>query len=280
MSIEKIFLKSTNFVKKNRNLITTIGALVGLGTTIYFTAKATTKVESILKDKNDETEIKSQKKEVVKACVKPAVSTAITIACILLSFKYAKQTEAGLLAIIAGSEAMRRSYREAVLDSGIDPEEEAKIYEKSLVNPEYFDAKPLPPKDDYSNYKKYKESLTGEFIYLDPKDLLEAQIKLNRNINIKGDESFWFFLQCIDTNDTFKDYRDGAIRCGWTQGAEGTYGYSYVDICTQTIIDADNGDEYELIYYPFAPHCDYEEVDYESNRDYTVSRVLKSRCAI
>ena len=133
MNFEKIFKRSKSFIKKNKGLITTIGACVGVGATIYFTAKATTKVEKILQDKDNEIAIKCQTKNVVKACVKPACAAALTIFCIVLTYRFGKQAEAGLLSLLAGAEAMRRSYREAVIDSDkLSPEEEEEGVSKVL----------------------------------------------------------------------------------------------------------------------------------------------------
>lgn len=278
MNIEKIFKRSESFIKKNKGLFTTIGACIGVGATIYFTVKATTKVEKILQDKDNEIAIKCQKKEVVKACVKPACAAALTIFCIVLTYRFGKQTEAGLLSLVAGAEAMRRSYREAVIDSGkLSPEEEEELYLKSITNDNYTDAKPLPEKENYEEYKLYKEELTGEYFYATEKDILEAEIKLNRNVNIKYCESFWFWLQCLTDNDTFKEYKNGATRCGWSSlalGTEEAYGYQYVDICKKEMVD-ENGREYTLLYYPFPPHADYEDIDLCSEKTYEVTRILK-----
>lgn len=278
MNIEKIIKRSESFIKKNKGLITTIGACIGVGATIYFTVKATTKVEKILQDKDNEIEIKGQTKNVVKACVKPACAAALTIFCIVLTYRFGKQAEAGLLSLLAGAEAMRRSYREQVIDSGkLSPEEEEELYLKSITNDDYTDAKPLPPKENYEEYKLYKESLTGEYFYATEKDILIAERELNRNINIKEYEEFWFWLQCLTDNDTFKEYKNGALRCGWCSkgwGSEEAYSYSYVDICQKDCVD-DNGREYTLLYYPFLPHADYEDIDLYDNKSYEVTRILK-----
>lgn len=284
INLDILLSKSGKFIKKNKGLLTTIGACIGVGATIYFTVKATTKVEKILENKDNEIAIKCQKKEVVKACVKPACSAALTIFCIVLTYRFGKQAEAGLLSLLAGAEAMRRSYREQVIDSGkLSPEEEEELYLKSMSNDNYTDAKPLPPKENYDDYKLYKESLTGEYFYATEKDILEAEIKLNRNINIGCCESFWFWLQCLTDNDTFKDYKEGAIRCGWSSTAMGTeemYGYSYVDICKKQMVDEETGREYVLLYYPFLPHADYEDIDLYDQKSYEVTRVLKCRCCM
>lgn len=281
ISFEKVLHKSIKFVQKNKGLLTTIGACVGVGATIYFTAKATIKVEKILENKNTDLAIKSQKKEVVKACVKPACAAALTIFCIVLTYRFGKQAEAGLLSLLAGSEAMRRSYREKVIDSGkLSPEEEEALYEASKDIDD--NDIPLPPKDNFDDYELYKEELTGEYFWARPKDILVAEIKLNRNINLGDCESFWFFLQCLTDNGTFDDYKEGAKRCGWSSmgmGAEEAYGYRYVDVCQKKKVD-ENGREYTLIYYPFAPHCDYDDIDLYNGTDFSVSKVMKCRCCM
>ena len=275
MNFEKIIKRSESFIKKNKGLITTIGACIGVGATIYFTVKATTKVEEILQDKDNEIAIKCQTKNVVKACVKPACAAALTIFCIVLTYRFGKQAEAGLLSLLAGAEAMRRSYREAVIDSDkLSPEEEEELYLKSITNDNYTDAKTLPPKENYEDYKLYKEELTGEYFYATEKDILNAEIKLNRNINIKEYEEFWFWLQCLTDNDTFKDYKNGALRCGWCDNAEECYGYRYVDICKKLCTD-ENGREFTYIYYPYLPHADFDDIDWTDGKNYEVTRILK-----
>lgn len=279
IKFENLFLKGEKFVSKNKGLLTTICASIGVGVTIYLTSKATLKIEKTLKEVHTPEECKSVKKEVVKEALKPATSAALTIFCILLTYKFGKETEAGLLTLLAGAEAMRRSYREEVIDSGkFSPEEEEKIFEKSILNEEYTNSKPLPKKENYDNYILYKESLTGEYFYAEPKDINIAEIKLNRNINIGEYECFWFFLQCLTDNDTFKDYKNGALNCGWCSkgwGSEEKYGYSYVDICQKQMVDEETGREYVLIYYPFLPHADYEDVDLIDDKVYEVTRILK-----
>lgn len=274
MNIEKIIKRSESFIKKNKGLITTIGACIGVGATIYFTVKATTKVEKILQDKDNEIAIKCQKKEVVKACVKPACAAALTIFCIVLTYRFGKKAEAGLLSLVAGGSAIMKEYRKQMVDSGVmSPDEESDCYEAAMNALD----KPLPPKENYEDYKLYKEELTGEYFYAKPNDILVAELKLNRNINIGEYEDFWFWLQCLTDNDTFKEYKNGALRCGWCSkgwGSEEKYGYSYVDICQKDCVD-DNGREYTLLYYPFAPHADYEDVDLWEDKSYEVTRILK-----
>lgn len=281
MNFELILKKSTSFVKKNKGLITTIGACVGVGLNIYFTAKATLKIEEILKNKDSDIAIKSQKKEVVKACVKPAVTTALTIFCIVLTYRFGKQAEAGLLSLVAGGSALMKEYRKQMADSGaMSPDEECDCYEAAMNT---LDEKPLPEKENYEDYKLYKEELTGEYFYAKPNDILVAELKLNRNISLGDMESFWFWLQCLTDNDTFKGYKQGAERCGWCSkgwGSEEKYGYAYVDICQKQMVDEKTGREYTLIYYPFGPHADFEDIDLNSDKTYEVSRVMKCRCCV
>ena len=281
MNLDYILKKSSSFVKKNKGLITTIGACVGVGLNIYFTAKATLKIEEILKNKDSDIAIKSQKKGVVKACVKPAVTTALTIFCIVLTYRFGKQAEAGLLSLVAGGSALMKEYRKQMVESGaMSPDEECDCYEAAMNS---LDDKPLPEKENYEDYKLYKEELTGEYFYAKPNDILVAEIKLNRNVNLGDFESFWFWLQCLTDNDTFKDYKNGAERCGWTSvgwGAEEKYGYRYVDICQKQMVDEKTGREYTLIYYPFGPHADFEDIDLNSEMTYEVTRVMKCRCCV
>lgn len=278
MKFDECLKKGEKFIYKNRGLLSTIGAIVGVGVTVYLTAKATLKIEETLKDVKTPLECKKVKKTVIKAAAKPATAAALTIFCIVLTYKFGKAAEAGLLSLVAGGYETLKQYREGVLDAGnIDPETEEKIFEEALTaQPD----KPLPEKENYDEYVLYKESLTGEFFYANPKDILVAEIKLNRNINIGEYESFWFFLQCLTENDTFNDYKNGAINCGWCSkgwGSEEKYGYSYVDVCKKQMVDERTGREYILLYYPFLPHADYEDVDLIDDRTCCVTRVLKGR---
>lgn len=275
-NLESIFIKGEKFVKKNKGLITTIAACVGVGITIYTTAKATVKIERILDNKESEESIKAQTKNVAKACVKPACATALTIFCIVLTYKFGKQEEAGLLSLLAGSGAIMNEYRKNMVDSGVmSPDEEVDCYQEALNN---LDSKELPKKENYDEYKLYKEELTGEYFYAKPNDITIAELKLNRNINIGEYEEFWFWLQCLTDNDTFAEYKNGALRCGWCSkgwGSEEKYGYAYVDICQKQMVDEKTGREYILLYYPFLPHADYEDVDLCDDRTYEVTKILK-----
>lgn len=276
INFEKIFKTSERFIRKNKGLITTIGAIAGLGVSLYLTAKATVKVEEILDvaQPGDEKEVR---KEVIKEVSKPAMTTALTIFCIVLTYRFGKQAEAGLLTLVAGAGETFRRYREGVIDSGkLSPEEEEKIFDKAHHTIE-DDIPPLPQDEDYNKYELFKEELTGEFFWATKETILNAEISLNRNVNIKCCETFWFFLQCLTDNGTFDDYRNGAERCGWCDYAEEEYGYRYVDICTKKCTDEETGREYTYIYYPYLPHADFEDVDWTDGKNYEVTRLLKSR---
>lgn len=278
--VDNYLKKGEKFLYKNRGLLTTIGAIVGLGATIYFTSKATLKIEETLKEVHTPAECKSVKKTVIKAAAKPAITTALTIFCIVLTYKFGKAAEAGLLTLVGGSYGTLKKYRESVINSGaMSPDEEADLYE-DIIEDATDESKPLPEKENYDNYILFKESLTGEYFYATEKDILIAEIKLNRNIGIGEYESFWFWLQCLTDNDTFKDYKNGALRCGWCSkgwGSEEKYGYSYVDICKKEKVDEKTGREYVLLYYPFLPHADYEDIDLCDDREFSVTRVYKGR---
>lgn len=277
LNLEKIYKVSTNFIKKNKGLITTIAASIGVGITIYTTAKATIKIEEILIDVKTSEECKDVKKTVVKQAAKPAIAAALTIFCIVLTYKFGKQAEAGLLSLLAGSTAVMKEYRKQMVDSGVmSPDEECDCYEAAMNSLD----KPLPEKENYEEYKCYKEELTGEYFYATPNDILIAELKLNRNISLGDYESFWFWLQCLTDNDTFKDYKHGAVNCGWCSkgwGSEGKYGYAYVDICQKQMVDEKTGREYTLIYYPFLPHADYEDIDLCDDKTFEVLKLIKSR---
>lgn len=288
-NIEKYLFKGKSFVKKNKGLLTTIGAIIGVGVTIYVTSKATLKVERILNEVHTPNEVKNVKKAVVKEVAKPAATTALTIFCIVLTYKFGKQTEAGLLSALAGAEALRRSYREHVIDSDkFSPEEEQKIFEDSVNDDKYTSAKPLPEKEDYNSYQLYKEELTGEYFWAKPEDVLKAEIHLKDGIAYNEYESFWEWLQALDdvsvhcdgAERIFSDYKIGALNCGWCSvgwGSEEKYGYRFVEILHNKITDKETGREYTLISYPFPPHADYEEVDLCDDRTFDVCRLLKSR---
>lgn len=277
INLEKIFLKTENFIRKNKGLITTIGACVGVCATVYFTAKATLKIEETLKDCDIDVSLKSKKKEVVKHCMKPAASAALTIFCIILTYKFGKAAEAGALTLLAGATELSRRYREGVIDSGkLSPEEEEKIFENAHHTIE-DDIPPIPQDEDYNKYELFKEELTGEYFWATKETILNAEISLNRNVRLKCCETFWFFLSCLTDNGTFDDYKKGAERCGWCDYAEEEYGYAYVDICTKKCVDEETGREYTFIYYPYLPHADFEDVDWTDGKNYEVVKLMKSR---
>lgn len=275
-NLEKCFIKGKHFCKKNKGLFSTIGAIAGLGLTIYLTSKATLKVERTLNEVHTPEEVKNVKKTVVKEVAKPAITTAITIFCIVLTYRFGKQTEAGLLSIIAGGSALMKEYRKQMVESGaMSPDEECDCYEAAMTA---LDDKPLPEKENYENYKLYKEELTGEFFYAKPEDILKAEIYLKDGIAYNDYESFWLWLTTLTDADTFDEYKNGATNCGWCSvgwGSEEKYGYRYVEICQKEMVDEKTGREYTLIYYPFLPHADYEDVDLNDDGEYTVVHLLK-----
>lgn len=290
-NLEKCFIKGKHFCKKNKGLFSTIGAIAGLGLTIYLTSKATLKVERTLNEVHTPEEVKNVKKTVVKEVAKPVITTAITIFCIVLTYRFGKQTEAGLLSIIAGGNALMKEYRKQMVESGaMSPDEECDRYEAAM---NALDEKPLPEKEKYDGYKLYKEELTGEFFFAKPEDILKAEIHLKDGIAYNEYESFWTWLQClVDSSDTnpdlgndidlfkniFNTYKNGALNCGWCSvgwGSEEKYGYRHVEICQKEMVDEKTGRDYTLIYYPFLPHADYEDIDLCDDKEYTVVRLMK-----
>lgn len=267
-----------NKAKANKGLLSTIGAIIGVGVSIYLTSKATLKVEETLKTYHTPEECKKVKKTVVKEVAKPAISTALTIFCIVLTYKFGKAAEAGALTLLAGSEEMLRNYRNTVKESGkFTEEEEQDIFDKAK---EYEDRsipeKPMESKEMAQKLELFRESLTGEYFWATTDIILNAQLKLNRNINLRGCESFWFWLQCLTDNDIFNEYKLGAEHCGWCDYAEEKYGYRFVDICVRKK-ETPSGTPYNEIIYPFAPHGDYDDDLWENSRYLTVCKLLKTR---
>lgn len=102
-------------LKRHGPLLLTIGACVGVGATSYFTGKAVLEADRILKDIPEE-ELKTfeTKKKLVKVYIRPVVSGALTIACIIGGYRVNKKINAGLIAAYGLLSSRFNQYREEV----------------------------------------------------------------------------------------------------------------------------------------------------------------------
>ena len=195
------------------------------------------------------------------------------------------------MSIIAGSSALMNEYRKNLVDSGVmSPDEEVDCYQEALnkIQPKDIPENPSTLKNEnYDNYKLYKEELTGIYFWAKPEDILHAEIHLKDGIAYKDYADFWMWLNDITCSmdkdareEALKPFKNGALNCGWSSvgwGSEEKYGYRYVEICQKEMTDEATGEEYTLIYYPFAPHTDYEDIDLWDESEYTVCRLLPSK---
>lgn len=243
--------KIIKWAKKNWSGITTAVSLLGLGTSLYFTAKTAIKVDKILEEKPITKEEKQEKRiEILKECVPPVLSVITTVSSILFTYKTSKKKELALLSTCLMGQSILIKYRDKI------EEMYGEEIEKNVYNSIF--EKNVPAEVETKNEDGqilFCESISGTFFYDTVEHVLMAENESNRTFIIREGLSFndWLSYLGID------EYDEGDI-IGWCTCAEPYYGYKWIDFNHIKKTDV-NGKEYYLITYPFPPHIDYLDCD-------------------
>lgn len=118
-------MKAKHKVKSNSSLLLTVGAVVGLGTTVYFVARGQMRADDILAERgkmvdleDKETKIVPGKKEVFdltwQCYIPAAISTGVTLACIIGSQVISRKQIIGLMGTVGALTASRNQLEEAI----------------------------------------------------------------------------------------------------------------------------------------------------------------------
>ena len=242
---DKIFKSAVKFCSKHSVEIAMGAAAVGVGLTIFTTAKATLKVNDIV---HDDTLTKKEKVKKSVMPVAPAVgATALTYTALAAMYVFGRKKQAALLTLAMTTLQTFQTYRNNVRKD-IGMKKESEEYAKAVIESKSLDEKrPDIPKTEDEII--FCESATGQFFSAKLSDVYKAMYLANREFIIKGELELndWLDILGIDTRDEY-------YGIGWdqTMGWE-FFGYQFIDICMVPHFDK-SGKEYRLLTYPFMPH--------------------------
>ena len=244
--------KFLGLVKKNASKILLVTTLASYGASLYFTAKSALAVNEIV---DTPTTKKEDRKRIIKACTPSAITTALTISCIIFTYIHNKKQEALLTGMLISSQQLFNKYRQNVRIDASDEEDISLMSESvaELKNTDEFES----PRELEPNEHWWCESITGEFFVLSEEDYIAAERDINRSMQLRDEVSFNDWLHLLGL-----PFTDEGDRYGWSVYSDEFYGYKFIDTNIKKMKTKD-GLEYYLITYPFMPHSDYECPDWD-----------------
>lgn len=176
---------------KTQQVLSTILAItsvVGLGATIFLTAKNAPKADKKIKEAEEKKGEKLSVKEIIKTSAKSYIPVAIvgtaTAASVISSTILSKKTEASLAATAVALDGIYRRYKGKVTDIfGADAQK--KIFSKIVEEDKPEDA-PIVRKD---GKKLYYNDYIG-FFYAVPEKVKDAFANMNMRLNSSNSEGY------------------------------------------------------------------------------------------
>lgn len=246
MNIQHDFFKFSQSVKYHAPEILTVCSVIGTIATVFFTAKATLKVEEIYKEESnqglepDDPDMKEVVKRSIPHVILPLSLAAGTVACTIGANVTNRKQQATLIGACTTAEAML-----AEIKSKLTDEEKKRINQEIAEDnrPENLES----PKDDDDTPLFYDE-YRHEYFTLPMEEFNNARYRLNRNLQCRFDVSlneWWAFLG-LSLQD-FGEYN------GWDWDMLNiAYGMPWVDIEAVKIVN-DDGFTYYAIDYGTTP---------------------------
>ncbi len=256
--------------------ILAISSVVGLGVTIFLTAKAAPKAEKKLKEAEEKKGEKLSTKEVIKTSAKTYIPVAIagtaTAVSVISSTILSKKTEASLAATTVALDGIYRRYKGKVTDI-FGKDAQKKIFSKIIEEDKPEDA----PAVRTDGKKLYYNDYIG-FFYAVPEKVKDAFANMNMRLNSSNADGYINpELMGYCTFGEFIDDCDGEILDKPTFEQYKNFGWSeyYLDDtwCTDTWIylgehDAEGPDDHYtcLTFISVDPIINPKEYDEERFR--------------
>lgn len=252
MKTDLLIRKSTKFVKDHLPKILTIGATVGVCSTVYLTRKAT-KAEQILQNEGKMTGLEPiETIETYARLYWPVIiAGGASIACLWGAHIIDRRREANLLtAYMAIGQAFER-YRETV-KMNVDEATYQKIEDSYLMSKSFY-----PIEDE--NELLFFEPHYGKFFNARMEDVVRAEMAVNREMALAGAASLATFMDELGLYPIV-----GSDMVGWSLDAGlAFYGYGWIEFIHDKMC-TDDGLEYYYIKMPFEPTSDF--LDYGIGR--------------
>lgn len=256
MNLTKTFYRFARSVNRNLPSLLSAGAIVGLGISTYFTAKASPKIISLISELDLENEEKRDlNKEIIKETaiesIPAGVSILVTGALILGSNSINTRRIRYMGAAYNNLSNRFKEYRLAAL-SGLGIDGYNKLQEK-------YAEKYIEEKEPYIEPGKHVffDEFSKQTFIASLDQVLEAEYHLNRNFILRGYASineFYDFLSCFGVSE-IKKIDGGDLLCWSIDAGIEFYGYEWIDFINREITDKDGGTWYS-ISMPFEPTMD------------------------
>lgn len=247
-------MKVTQFCKENKGLLLTIGGCVAMVMTTGLSIRAGMKIADILKD--EESDTKTKRKEIVKESVIPAVGLVTAVSLVGMGSASDRRLISELVDKCMVSGLVFSNYRQEVIKR-YGKEVDADILNTVCGNPEYhcLDNSDIPDVMSRWLIDFGIEELPLYEIKAYERDIIHAEYHFNRNYVIGyGDACINQFLYFFGLQEEGKDVRaDICESYGWTAANE-TY---FVDFIHEKIDSRDDIPTYK-IYPLFAPESGYD----------------------
>lgn len=254
-----------SFWDENSNTILTIGALVGFGASLYFTARgairADRKVKELEKSNPNLTSIDIVK-TVAPECIPTLVAAAFTIACIISNHNINEEEKiamCGAYAMVGKSyEKYRRKVKEVAGEDvakqiDIAMAEDVRIHQVGGAYP-------------FNDVLQNIDTSAGECIFFDPLSELyfaaapdkvrQAEYYLNRSMSLRGDVSLWEFYKLLGIENYVvnnRRHKRTLRKLGWdTDFMMNEYEQTWIDF-EHEYVDINNENDEPSGYYIIAP---------------------------
>lgn len=200
-----------NFWDENSNTILTIGALVGFGASLYFTAKGAIRAERKVKElEKNNSNITSM--DIVKAvapeCIPTLVSAAFTIACIISNHHINEEEKIAMCGAYAMVGKSYEKYRKKVKE--VAGEDVAKEIDIAMAKDVEFKQRGGVT-EFIDELREVTHSKSDECLFFDPyselyfsktpDDVRLAQYNLNRDLVMRGEVTLWDFYKYLGIED-------------------------------------------------------------------------------
>lgn len=256
--------KVGNALKKNAPSILSLGAVVGLGLTAYFSARGAVKQVSDEAAFDWEEKTLAQKAVAYATNFGPAIAVGIgTSVCIVGSNALSKKQQMSLMsAYIAGDQAFKK-YRkkvDEVLGEGSDKEIKEAVATEML---EYQPASrvirvPKGCSDEemlfYLDFPVFEDG-SGLWFHSTLAYVKDCAAHLNRNFAIRGYAELYEYIQFLFDGENEEGLGAGE---GWSWGQGMDYGMSYIDF-SYKLVESDDPDtpSYYQIYMDWEPDANF-----------------------
>lgn len=241
--------------KTQNIMLTTLNCgltMVSVGLAIHDTVKAM----DVISEMKQELAVNGEelsKKDIVKGSIKcyipTIIATSLTVGTTIAVGARNSRIQAVLASSVALYMTQYESYRKHAIET-LGEEKDKEMIEKVAEDQYVFQKEKLAREKSNVDDTLFFDDHSGRFFWSNKEDVLSAEYELNRCFILNGEAELGVFYQALGIEPTpLSQY------IGWEPYAgEVFYGYRWIDI-EHSKKKLDNGQEYYVIHFPFAPHA-------------------------